>query len=241
MKYRLLSTMLAITCATAAVSASAETLFRPRVSLGFSNYELAFTQSGNSLSSVTYLKGGIGATIATGQLYFDAGYSGSMGAKYDDGIVADQDFLRNDLTLTVGYVLPNNITVFGGYKSGTTEYTDWLSVDTTTKFEASGPYFGAGIGMPVGEGVLSFNGAIAVLSADLTDNDPNLTQFNASGDSVGLSLGAGYSMTFGGKHGLAFKASYQVYDYTGWTDPNYTIDDTQETILAMDVEYYYNF
>lgn len=241
MNYRLLSSVIALSCMSASFSANAETVFRPRVSLGFSKYELAFTQSGDSLSSVTYLKGGIGATIANGQLYFDAGYSGSLGAKYDDGLVPDQDFLRNDLTLTIGYVLQNNITVFGGYKSGTTEYTDWLSVDTTTKFEASGPYFGAGIGVPAGGGVLSFNGAIAILSADLTDNDPNLTQFNASADSVGVSLGLGYSMTFGGTSGLAFKGSVQAYNYTGWTDPNYLIDDTKETIVSFDVEYYYNF
>jgi hypothetical protein len=241
MNHRLLSSIIALTCISASISASAETIFRPRVSLGFSSYELAFTNSGSSLSSVSYLKGGIGATVATGQLYFDAGYSGSLGAKYDDGVVADQDFLRNDLTLTVGYVLPNNFTVFGGYKSGTTEYTDWLSVDTTTKFEASGPYFGAGIGIPAGSGVLSFNGAIAILSADLTDNDPNLIPFNASADSVGLSLGAGYSMSFGGTSGLAFKGSIQAYNYTGWTDPNYIIDDTKETIVSFDVEYYYNF
>lgn len=241
MNHRLLTSILAISCASASVCVNAETIFRPRVSVGLSNYELAFTQSGNSLSSVSYLKGGVGATIATGQLYFDLGYNGSMGAKYDDGIIADQDFLRTDLTLTVGYVLPNNITVFGGYKSGTTEYTDLFTVDTTTKFEATGPYFGAGIGLPAGNGVLSLNGAIAILSADLTDNDPNVTQFNATGDSVGFSIGAGYSMTFGGSHGLAFKANYQAYNYTSWTDPNYIIDDTKETIFAMDVEYYYNF
>jgi hypothetical protein len=234
--------MLAVTCATVSISASAETLFRPRASIGYSSYELAFTSTGNSLSSVSYLKGGIGATIATGQLYFDAGYSGSLGATYSDTYdSSDQDFLRNDLTLTVGYVLKNNITVFGGYKSGTTEYTNWLSPDTVTKFEASGPYFGAGIGVPVGDGVLSFNGAIAILSADLTDNDPNFIQYNASADSVGLSLGVGYSMSFGGTSGLAFKGSFQSYNYTGWTDPNYTIDDTQETIFSFDVEYYYNF
>lgn len=241
MNYRLLSTMLAITCATASISASAETLFRPRASIGYSSYELAFTGTGNALSSISYLKGGIGATIATGQLYFDAGYSGSLGAKYDDGVMPDQDFLREDLTLTVGYALANHITVFGGYKAGTTEYTAFDEPNTTLKFEATGPYFGAGISIPTDSGVWSLNGAIAILSATLKDDTTGFVPYDASADSVGFSLGAGYTIPFGGTQGLSFKASYQSYDYTGWTDPVYTILDTTETLVALDVEYYVNF
>jgi len=242
MNNRLLTTMLAMTCAATSISVSAETLFRPRASIGYSSYELKFTgASSGTLSSVSYLKGGVGATIASGKLYFDLGYTGSLGAKYDDGVVADQDFLRDDLTLTVGYALPNNVTVFGGYKSGTTEYTAFDEPNTTLKFEATGPYFGAGISIPTGSGVWSINGAIAILSATLKDDTVGFTPYDASADSVGFSLGAGYTLTFDGGQGLSFKASYQTYDYTGWSDPVYTIPDIEETILALDVEYYINF
>ena len=223
MNYRLLSTLLAMACTAASMSASAETIFRPRASIGSSSYELAFTESGDSLSKVSYLKGGVGATIATGQLYFDVGYNGSLGAKYSDSYDgSDQDFLRSDLTLTVGYALPNHITVFGGFKS-------------------SGPYFGAGISIPAGSGIWSFNGAIAVLSATLKDDTVTFPPFDAKADSAGFSIGAGYTLPFGGTQGISFKANVQGYNYTGWTDPIYTIDDIKETIVAFDVEYYVNF
>ena len=242
MNYRLLSTLLAMACTAASMSASAETIFRPRASIGSSSYELAFTESGDSLSKVSYLKGGVGATIATGQLYFDVGYNGSLGAKYSDSYDgSDQDFLRSDLTLTVGYALPNHITVFGGFKSGTTEYTAFDEPNTTLKFEASGPYFGAGISIPAGSGIWSFNGAIAVLSATLKDDTVTFPPFDAKADSAGFSIGAGYTLPFGGTQGISFKANVQGYNYTGWTDPVYTIDDIKETIVAFDVEYYVNF
>jgi hypothetical protein len=243
MNHRLLSSILAISCVSASFGVSAETLFRPRVSVGFTGYELAFTGSGSSLSNVGYLKGGFGATIASGRLYYDLGYSGSLGATYDDSLVAGtgQDFLRSDLTLTIGYVLENNITIFGGYKSGKTEYSNLFSVDTTTKFEATGPYFGAGIGFPSDMGTLSFNVAVAFLSATLTDDDPTFVQFDATADSVGYSLGMGYSIPFGDTSGLALKANFQSYNYTGWSDPFYVIDDTQENIFSLDADFYFNF
>jgi hypothetical protein len=48
-------------------------------------------------------------------------------------------------------------------------------------------------------------------------------------------------MSFSGVQGFAIKANYQDYNYTDWSDPNYTIDDVTETIFFIDAEYYYNF
>jgi hypothetical protein len=241
MNYRYLSTILAASLAAVSMSASAETIFRPRVSLGYSNYEFAIP-SNNFTIDTNYLKGGVGATIATGRLYFDLGYSGSIDAEYNDGTLPqDEEFLRKDLTLTVGYVIGNNITIFGGYKSGSSEFSNVDVGISKTKFEASGPYVGAGIGFPVGKGTLSVNGAVAFQDADLTDNDTVGTPLNATGDTLGLSIGAAYNMPFSREQGIAFKANYQDYDYSDWQDPNYTISDITETIFFVDAEYYYNF
>ncbi len=240
MNHKLLLSIIAASIASASLNTSADTLFRPRASLGYSSYELTLTDPGDTLSESSYLKGGIGVTIATGQLYFDLGFSNSLGATYDEGVTPGEDFNRSDTTLTIGYVFSNNMTLFGGYKSGSSEFNNSSTSVSSTKFDASGPYLGLGIGFPSSGGTWSFNAAIAALSAELTDNDTGIP-FNASADAVGFGLGAGYSMPFGSTQGLSFKANFQSYDYTDWEDPNYIPPDIQESIFAMDVEYYYNF
>ncbi len=241
MNHRPLSALLALSCITASVSVNAETVFRPRATLGFTAYELAFTNTATALSQVVYLKGGFGATIASGQVYFDLGYSSSLGATYDDGIAIGEDFQRTDTTITLGYAVSSNFTLFGGYKSGTTEYNNLFSVDTVTVFEATGPYFGMGVALPSESGTLSFNAAVAFLSATLTDNDPVFIQYDAEADAFGFSLGMAYSLPTSDSSGFALKGGFQSYNYVDWVDANYIIDDTRELIFSVDADFYVNF
>jgi hypothetical protein len=229
----------------ASFAASADdVLFRPRASLGYASYELKFTGSGGgSLADSSYLTGGFGATIAKDNLYFDLAYNTSLSASYDN-FGTDDDFKRTDLSLTAGLALDGGVTVFAGYKTGKSEYTDTIDPDISLiTFEASGLFFGAGLSNSIDDNsTISFNAAIALLNGDFKDNDTFNPPFNASADTVGFSIGAGYNYFINNNSGIGLKGSYQYYNFVDWTDANYPgIPDTAETLISIDVSYFANF
>ena len=243
-----LSTTILTAGVLASTSVFADAKFRPRVDVGIAAYDLEIIIPGEPTSTTTstYLKAGIGGTIITGRWYFDLGYNGSINAEAEDEVTT-MDFVRSDLTLTAGYVFPNNVTVFGGYKSGNSEFTNIDTFGSSIEFSADGIYGGAGMNFPSGGNVFSLNAAIAVLAGELTfdDKDPaSLSSFTATADqTVGLSFGAGYSIPISNNSGFALKANYQAYDFTEYEIGGIALPDvsTTETILSFDVGYYATF
>lgn len=240
MKMKITAFSLTLLLVSASFTSYADTLFRPRVSLGYTSYELAFTGSGNSLADSTYLAGGFGATIAADNLYFDIAYTTSLGATYDNGGI-DDDFERTDLNLTLGVVFEGGFTLFGGYKIGKSEYSDTVSTATLLTFEATGPYFGVGMSTSLPDGSFSFNIALAFLKGELTDNDTFFVPYDAEADTIGFSMGAGYTHFLGNDSGIALKGALQFYSFVDWVDANATIDDTDETVISVDISYFANF
>ena len=247
MRNRYLTATILTAAVLAPTSVFADAKFRPRVDVGIASYNLdiVFPDTSESNSKSTYLKAGIGGTIITGRWYFDLGYNGSINAEAEDE-VDTTDFVRSDLTLTAGYVFPSNFTVFGGYKSGSSEYTYTDASGDTIEFSGDGIYGGAGINFPSGGNVFSVNAAIAALDGELTYNDGTTpaNSFTATASqTIGLSIGAGYSIPLGNTSGLAIKANYQAYNYEDYEIDGIAITGlkTDESIFAVDVGYYITF
>ncbi|MDH5389365.1 MAG: hypothetical protein OEY06_13085 [Gammaproteobacteria bacterium] len=220
-------------------ASAADTLIRPRASLGFASYDLAFTQSGAAISDSSYMSGGFGVTIAQDKLYFDFAYNTSLGATFDNGGV-DDDFNRTDLSLTVGTALNGGLSIFGGYKNGSTEYFNYFGPSANMHFDTSGLFFGAGISNSINDNSsISFNGAIALLDGSLTDDGIN--PYDATAATVGLSLGASYNYYLNNDSGFSLKGTYQSYNFVDWADANYNIPDTVESIIAVEASYFFNF
>ncbi len=185
MSKKALNTIIISTSLLISASAFAEPKFRPRVDVGLATYNLEIIdttpgfESKDDLST-TYLKAGIGGSIINGRWYFDLGYSTSINAEADDS-GETMDFTRTDLVLTAGYVFPSNVTIFGGYKSGKSEFSNFSQTPgVSVEFTADGIYGGAGINIPTNGNVVSLNAAIAILDGELVNNDPvNLDSFTA--------------------------------------------------------------
>ena len=80
-----------------------------------------------------------------------------------------------------------------------------------------------------------------MLDGELTDNDVNAIPFDASANTVGLSFGAGYNYYLNNDSGVSLKGMIQSYNFTGWEDQNYIIDDTSEFLFSAEASYFFNF
>lgn len=221
-------------------SNAADALFRPRASVGFASYELEFLASGSAIADSSYMTGGFGATIAKDNIYFDAAYTTSLSATYDNS-GTDDDFTRTDLNFTVGLALDGGLSVFAGYKTGESAYSSFVGVGEELRFEASGLFFGAGFSNNMENSSISFNAAIAFLEGELTDDDTSATPYNATADTIGFSFGLGYNYYINNDSGFGLKGTVQVYDFVDWVDPVYTISDTAETLVSVEASYFVNF
>lgn len=78
------------------------------------------------------------------------------------------DFKREDSALTLGYSAWRGLTVFGGYKQGsTTTYALYSALDSQVFTNtASGPFIGVNYGFRIGEGVLGVSFAYADLRGE---------------------------------------------------------------------------
>lgn len=227
-----------------AANVNAETLVRPRAAIGYASYELSPSDpSLDSISDTSYMTLGAGATIAQDNMYFDVSFTTALDASHDFSSTGqDEDFFRNDLALTVGFVLDQGLSVFGGYKSGKTEYDNPATSATSTvlTFETSGIFGGASMSFPQGNDVISVNVALAFMEGELTDDDTVAIPFDETADTLGLSFGAAYVKNISNDAGLIFKGAFQLYAFSDWTG-NYTLDDLDESIFSLEATYFMNF
>ncbi len=226
--------------------AQAETLVRPRVGVGFTSYSLDLPYSGETAFDASYMNTQVGVTFASDAFYVDVMTGSSGSADYEEDATGEEgDFDRDDFAVTVGFAL-DEFSLFVGWRDGETSFTPDNPFNSQAgykqTFEASGPFFGISASSPSGDGVFSYNVAMALLEATLTDNDTVFIPYDAESDlSFGFSAGIGYT-TFVGENGsLAFKGSYVNYSYSEWEDDNYNIDDLSENFFSFDVTYSLNF
>lgn len=231
----LTATALIMTCQ----SVNAESLFRPRAALGFAAYDLSMDAGTTNLASSSYMTLGIGATVAVDQVYFDLGVTNSLSATYDnEDTLTAEDFSRQDTALTIGLLLDGGVSVFGGYKTGSSEYSNVLGTGTPSIFDTDGLFAGASMSIPMDQNSLSLSGALAFMNGKWEVSDIGL---NAEADTVGISMAMAYNMNFSDTNGLSLKAAYQYYSFTGWEDPVYIVADMAESIFSMDITFFANF
>ena len=215
--------------------AEGDDLLRGRASVGYSSYALTITGTGSTTPDATsqYLAVGAGLTYATGNIYFDASGSTSVGATHD-WPQFEGDFQRTDTALTGGYLLDEGWSVFGGYKWGTSEFSKDADPSYKLTFEAYGFFGGASKAISLGNGTsLSLTGALASMKGDLYNN----SSLNDSGDALGLSFTAAYNLPLGTDSGIQVRGFYQNYSFSGFSAGN----DANETILGIEAGYHLDF
>ena len=194
--------------------------FQPRVSAGWIDYTLEIEPS-DSLAGMDWelsdsmAVGTIGATFFLSKFYLDLsyqhtakGHTGISGGRFyeagdnpyiplyaDVTIVGDSEFYHWNYTITIGYQLLDNLSLYAGYKKNETSfdvdtqaidhliddgsltgtpgfpifftYIGDFDVDTETK----GPFLGGTYGFIIGDkGVLSLNLAVAFLEGDINQS-----------------------------------------------------------------------
>lgn len=250
-----------------ATAAQAELGITPRVNLGMMNYSYKLTLNSGTWHKAVDTVGilGIGATMAFDRFFVDVyaqqSADGEDTYNYDLDIPHvfnnDMEFDREDYAIAVGYAVTQNLSFFGGYKWGTTNFTEGFNPAQAspgnqyvqrfeTEFEENGPFIGAALGWPVGKGLISLNIAVAMLDADnqqiLTEEDgiPRNQEFvTFTGDSTGVNIGISwrapitdnlsYSLSMDGYH-YAFDVDNASFPGVGSGSP----DDLGITVQAKE-------
>jgi len=196
----------------------AEGLVRIRAGVAPTDYTVTFNglSYGRGEAKSNYTAKNVGLTfVSDGGFYLDLIGQTSGDATHDLWKPQpDQEFSRTDFTLTLGVSIPGQTgtgSVFGGYKSGSSELTAPPGFGfTKDTFDTAGFFFGGGYAWPAIGGQIGINGAIAFMGGTWKDdagfsNDADFT--------VGFSFGLSYTYMFGKNFGLAADFKSQHYNY----------------------------
>jgi len=259
-------TLLASVCAglTLPVAADQQWLVQPRAYVGVADYSLESnndfkvktTDSGLPLGldaasgpkiSDTMPIVGIGASVINGRFFTDLYYqrtvsgeaSGSChGNKYDSTCAkaSDIDLDHDDWGVTVGYALNDQFTVFGGYKSGETDWeqemerTQGSDVTNRGTFDQDGPFIGASYGFKTEHGALTAKLAVGDLDGELkvdhqyVETGNYQSRADLSGDTTGLSFGLAWTGSINESTSYSLGLNYYSYDFD--VDGDYSDIDT---------------
>ena len=206
---------------------------KARAGVGVAIYQLETPQIYGEIEAVnTSLT--VGLTAGFGEFYVDGKIDTTIAGTHNT-FVTDEDFQRDEITITAGYSVSESMTIFGGYKSTETSLMApaWASW-SEDNFQAQGLFAGAAAGFPMGnDASLSANVAVALLTGDYTDS----TFLATTGDTVGISIGLTYNRYLSDTTGIAASWSYQGYSYDMGADTLGAQDMTAQTM----VENYNNF
>lgn len=218
------SSFLAATITIASASpalASDEGMVRARI--GLSSNDFTTLWSGGDLKS-DYMSLNLGATYITpNAFYVDLGFKQDTSASwntvelnpdFNDG--KDENYSRDDLTLTIGKALDNGMQIFAGYQDSSATIAlpkiSWVQAGFVEEEEIdiSGYFFGVGKSFKVGEGSVNLNAAYGFMEGTLVDATG---QSWDSTDGDGYSLGASYTRFLTESFSLNFELKRQKYSY----------------------------
>jgi len=214
---------------------------KARAGVGTAFYELETPQIYGVIEAVnTSLT--VGLTAGFGEFYVDGKFDTTIAGAHNTFVV-DEDFQRDEITITAGYSVSESMTIFGGYKSTETSLMappgfGW----SEDNFQAKGLFAGAAAGFPMGnDASLSANVAVALLTGDYTDS----TFLATTGDTVGVSVGLTYNRYLSDTTGIAITGSYQGYAYDMGPDtlgvPEMTDQVMVENYLNLGISYFMGF
>lgn len=219
-------------------AANAEVDIRLRAGAGYGNYsvESKIAKTGPTTRQINYDADYVGIPvgltfIADNDLYFDLLYQSSSGDAKFDWTGESPKFSRDDTTLTIGARI-ESFSVYMAYKSGEST-TSWPAGYSSDTFAASGFLAGLGWAKPIGNGALTLSGGVGIMEGTYKYTDDPDRNTLSSDITVGYSVGAGYTYSFGRHFSLSADLRWQSYDYTFESVYSITEGLSQATLNAM--------
>lgn len=259
---------------------SSDILFQPRAYMGYADYTLesgtmTYTPEGEpSFEQPLEFDGyphdkidfngflwGLGATVAKGPIFADVYYQSTLDETvYSSGEqqlsprqtlnLGNVDAKHWDCSLSLGYQINPQWSVFAGYKSGKTDWDQVIRINESppqsvlqqqgnfaVKFEQDGPFIGTSYSFLIGLGALTLKGAYAYLDGSYTSNFngslfpdranvPITQNFSWDGDSNAFSFGVSWTQALTDNLGLSVGANYHRYkfDTSGAKEFTSTVD-----------------
>ena len=222
-------------------------------------YQISFDQNApnfsgginykNKTAKSNYTAVNLGLTwVSPKGIYVDLSGQQSGSATHDfwtDTTSTPQNFSHDSYTLTGGYshAFPQGISVsgFGGFINGSTVLNAPSPPFgfTKDKFDSKGIFLGVGVGYPALGGQFSGSVAVAGMNGKWTDD---VSYNNHADNTVGFSLGAGYTYKFTPAWGITGDFRFQRYNYNfavySATQPAYQVS---EKIASAGVKVSYQF
>lgn len=220
-----------------------------RARIGLSSNDFTTLWSGGDLKT-DYMSLNLGATYITpSAFYFDLGFKQDTSASwntveltddFNDG--KDEDYTRDDLTVTIGKVLDNGVQLFAGYQDSSATIAlpeiSWVQEGYVEEEEmdVSGFFLGVGKSFKVGEGSINLNLAYGFMDGTLVDAQGRSWD---STDGDGYSLGASYTRFLTESFSLNFEVKQQKYSYEYDTggETILTSGDDEMTMIGANLVY----
>jgi hypothetical protein len=220
--YKQLSFAAAILITSSSFSIADDGIWRGRI--GVSQNDFSTIWSGGDLE-VDYMSLNAGVSYITPDAnYFDLAYKTNMDGEWNTLALSpglndgkDEDYDRDDITITIGRVLESGLQVYGGYQDSHADiylppvsWVQGLNSVVKEEIDITGFFFGVGKSYKLGEGSLNLNFAYGFMDAELIDAI-GVKSTADGGD--GYSLGAAYSYYFSNTLGVSFEFKQQKYSY----------------------------
>lgn len=231
---KLLATALIVLPATT----SADYNFIPKLGLTNKTYSLDMgqgfpTDKDTITATVTGLSWGF-TVVSSSKWYLDFEQFGGTGTH--TGLTADSgDYVRSDGSLSIGRSFDGGFTAFTGVRFGSSEFI----YDNGTDDDAD--ILNDNVGIFIG-GAKSFvltpnsNFSLSIAIASLTGEFKSFhseTDIDATGDTLGFSLGAAWNKRIAKKWNLSLGGRYQSFTYNDVKDAQTVIGDQSETITSI--------
>lgn len=246
-------TKIGLLLGTIALSTSAfgeDIRVRPYATMGYQMYELTATQGNQEFrpTESDYVSLGGGISLSQGPIYGDINISTSLSAEWEEpGLSGDLE--RDDLSIAVGYQIEGGYSVFGGYKTGTTDMSQIIETDpqSTASFEADGVFIGAGYGQSINDTLhFGLNLAVALLDGVWEIQGAGNTLEYDSDTTVGVSFGGTVTKLLTDNISLTGFLKFQSYSFSDFDakvngvavetlPPELKYDDIDEDITSFGV------
>ena len=193
--------------------------------------DITSAEAGDSVSDTLFVYG-LGASFITeGGYFLDAYYQeaadgsdGPVGPPRDSNIsaVSAVEIQKDDYAISVGRAFKNRVSLAIGYKGGSSETTQDITLSERPNqfvynLDLSGPFVSLSYGIPVLNGVIGFNVAVADLDAEydagLFNRVNNTRQASfLEGDATAVTYGINWKAPIADKWSYAVSLDY--YDYS---------------------------
>jgi len=206
--------------------------------ISIANRQFDYASNNNEVAG-DIVTAGLGLTLTYGRFYADIDAENSITSNNESAIGFSNnliDFKRSDFTLSTGYALQENLSLFIGYKQGKTTINARAENNTNTiELLGKGLFFGVGSGTRIKDwGVLSFSAAYASLNATYQDDQTN----GITGRADGTSLAVTWQGQLDRHWHYNFALIRHDYFYDGFPLDNFRI---REDILSLQAGLAYRF